>query len=325
MKRTLGGSNLEASLIGMGCWAIGGPWTIHGKQAGWGEIDDNESVRAIHCALDLGINFFDTAANYGCGHSEQVLGRALHDRRDQVVIATKFGYMVDEEARRVVFYDDDPNSDKVVDHLRRDCEGSLRRLNTDYIDLYQFHINMYSPAKAATVRDVLEQLVAEGKIRYYGWSTDNVEGARIFAKGDSCIAIQHRLNVVMDAPEMLALCDEFGLASINRGPLARGILTGKYTADSKFPQNDLRGGDSFRDGWLVPTLEALGLIGEILTSDGRTLPQGALAWIWARNGRTIPIPGIRTVAQAKENAAAMHFGPLSNEQMIRIAQLLSRK
>jgi aryl-alcohol dehydrogenase-like predicted oxidoreductase len=309
VKRNLGRSNLEVSIIGMGCWAIGGPWTIHGRQAGWGEVDDNESIRAIHCALDLGIDFFDTAANYGCGHSEQVLGGALKGRRDQVVIATKFGYMVDEEAKRVEFYDDDPNSDKVVDNLRRDCEGSLRRLNTDHIDLYQFHINNYSPVKAATVRDALEQLVSEGKIRFYGWSTDNVEGARIFAEGDHCIAIQHRLNVVMDAPEMLALCDEFGLASINRGPLARGILTGKYTADSKFSEKDLRGGVSFRDGWLVPTLEKLGLIGEILTS----------------NGRTIPIPGIRTVAQVEENAAAMQFGALSDEQMIQIDQLLSRK
>jgi aryl-alcohol dehydrogenase-like predicted oxidoreductase len=126
----------------------------------------------------------------------------------------------------------------------------------------------------------------------------------------------------MDAPEMLALCDEFALASINRGPLARGVLTGKYSADSQFSQDDRRSGVAFRDRWLVPTLEKLGLINEALTSNGRTLPQGALAWIWARSERTIPIPGIRTLAQAEENAAAMEFGPLSNEQMLRIDQLL---
>jgi len=309
----------------MGCWAIGGPWTIHGNQAGWGEVDDQESIRAIHCALDLGVNFFDTAANYGCGHSEHVLGQALKGRRDQAVIATKFGYAVDEEAKTVEDYGTELNSNEVVDNLRQDCETSLRRLDTDYIDLYHFHINSYAPAKAAAVRDELEQLVAEGKIRFYGWSTDNVEGARVFAEGDHCIAIQHRLNVVMDAPEMLALCDESGLASINRGPLARGLLTGKYSAASTFPQNDLRGRDRFRDIWLTPTLEQLGLIREILTSDGRTLPQGALAWIWARSERTIPIPGIRTVAQAEENAAAMQFGALSDEQMTQIDQLLGRK
>jgi aryl-alcohol dehydrogenase-like predicted oxidoreductase len=324
MKRKLGRSDIEVSAIGMGCWAIGGPWTIHGNQAGWGEVDDNESIRAIHCALDLGVNFFDTAANYGCGHSEQILGRALVGRRDQVVLATKFGYMVDEETKRVEFYDDDLNSDKVVTNLRQDCEASLRRLNTDYIDLYQFHINKYTLSKAPAVRDALEKLVSEGKVRCYGWSTDNPEGARVFAEGEHCVAIQHRLNVAMDAPDMLAVCDEFGLASINRGPLARGVLTGKYTADSKFAQNDLRDGDSFRSGWIIPTLEKLGAIRDILTSNGRTLPQGALAWIWGRNEKTIPIPGIRTSAQARENVAAMQFGPLSQEQMVEIERLIGR-
>lgn len=309
--------------MGMGCWAIGGPWTIHGNQAGWGEVDDQESIRAIHCALDLGINFFDTAANYGSGHSEKVLGEALKDHRDKVVIATKFGYFVDEHAKTVAYYDNDINSDQVVDNLRKECEDSLRRLNTDYIDLYQFHVNGYDPEKAVAVREVLEQLVSEGKIRFYGWSTDNIEGARIFAEGEHCVGIQHRLNVVMDAPEMLTLCDEFGLASINRGPLARGILTGKYSADSQFSQNDLRNRDAFRDGWLVPILGKMEQINEILTTNGRTLAQGALAWIWARSARTIPIPGIRTETQAKENAGAMQFSALSEEQMLQINQLLN--
>jgi aryl-alcohol dehydrogenase-like predicted oxidoreductase len=145
MKRKLGQSDIEVSTIGMGCWAIGGPWTIHGNQAGWGEVDDDESIRAIHAALDSGINFFDTAANYGSGRSERVLSQALAGRRDEVVLATKFGYMVDEEAKTVAYYDDDVDSDKVVENLRRDCEDSLRRLNTNYIDLYQFHVGGYSP------------------------------------------------------------------------------------------------------------------------------------------------------------------------------------
>jgi aryl-alcohol dehydrogenase-like predicted oxidoreductase len=324
MKRRLGRSGIEVSAMGMGCWAIGGPWTIHGKQAGWGEVDDDESIRAIHRALELGVNLFDTAANYGCGHSERILGRALAGRRDQVVLATKFGYRVDEETKTVEFYDDDLNSDKVVSHLRQDCEASLRRLNTDYIDLFQFHINNYSPAEAAAVRDMLEELVAEGKIRFYGWSTDKPEGARVFAEGEHCVAIQHRLNLIQDAPEMLAVCDEFGLASINRGPLARGALTGKYTAVSTVSQNDLRSSDNFQRQWLIPAIEKLEAIHEILTSNGRTLAQGALAWIWARSERTIPIPGIRNITQATENAEAMQFGPLSDEQVREIEQLLGR-
>jgi aryl-alcohol dehydrogenase-like predicted oxidoreductase len=324
MQRPLGSSGVQVSAIGMGCWAIGGPWLMRGNQAGWGDVDDDESIRAIHRALELGVTFFDTAANYGSGHSERILGRALAGRRDQVVLATKFGYRVDKENRRVDFYDDDPNSDQVVIHLRQDCAASLRRLGTDYIDLYQFHINNYSPAKAPAVRDALEELVAEGKIRFYGWSTDYPEGARVFAEGKHCVAIQHDLNVIMDAPKMLAVCEEFGLASVNRSPLVRGAITGKYTADSKFQPNDLRHRDYFRQQWLGPTLEKLDALREILTSDGRTLAQGALAWIWARSARTIPIPGIRNVAQATENANAMNFGALSDDQMRQIEQLLGR-
>jgi aryl-alcohol dehydrogenase-like predicted oxidoreductase len=324
MQRPLGSSGVQVSAIGMGCWAIGGPWLMRGNQAGWGDADDDESIRAIHRALELGVTFFDTAANYGSGHSERVLGRALAGRREQVVLATKFGYRVDEENKRVDFYDDDPNSDQVVSRLRQDCAASLQRLGTDYIDLYQFHINNYSPAKAPAVRDALEELVAEGKIRFYGWSTDYPEGARVFAEGKHCVAIQHDLNVIMDAPKMLAVCEEFGLASINRSPLVRGAITGKYTADSKFQPNDLRHRDYFRQQWLGPTLEKLDALREILTSDGRTLAQGALAWIWARSARTIPIPGIRNVAQATENANAMHFGALSDDQMRQIEQLLGR-
>ena len=297
---------------------------MRGNQAGWGDVDDDESIHAIHRALELGVTFFDTAANYGSGHSERVLGRALAGRRDQVVIATKFGYLVDEETRRVEFYDDDLNSDQVVSRLRQDCEASLRRLGIDCIDLYQFHINDYSPAKAVAVRDALEELVADGRIRFYGWSTDHAEGARVFAKGKHCVAIQHDLNVIKDAPEVLAVCEEFGLASINRSPLVRGAITGKYTADSKFQSNDLRHRDYFRQQWLGPTLEKLDALREILTSGGRTLAQGALAWIWARSARTIPIPGIRSVAQATENAEAMRFGPLSDDSMREIERLLGR-
>jgi aryl-alcohol dehydrogenase-like predicted oxidoreductase len=324
MQRILGSSGALVSAMGMGCWAIGGPWTMRAQQAGWGEVDDDESIRAIHRALEQGITFFDTAANYGCGHSERIVGRALAGRRDRIVIATKFGYRVDEETKRVEFYGDKVDSDEVVGRLRQDCEASLRRLGTDHVDLYQFHINDYSPAKAVAVRDALEGLVAEGKIHSYGWSTDHPEGARVFAEGEHCVAIQHDLNVIKDAPQILAVCDEFGLASINRSPLARGAITGKYTADSKFPLNDLRYRDNFRQQWLGPTVEKLDALREILTSGGRTLAQGALAWIWARSPRTIPIPGIRNVAQATENARAMQFGPLSGSQMQEIERLLGR-
>ena len=319
LQRTLGRSNLQVSAMGLGCWAIGGVWYWLDGPGGWGDIDDNESIRAIHAALDLGINFFDTAANYGTGHSERILARALEGKRDQAVIATKFGFSVNEAEKRVTFREDDH-----LLHVREECESSLRRLNMDVIDLYQLHVWNYPMEKVPAMVDLLEALVSEGKIRYYGWSTDSVEGARLFANGKHCVAIQHDLNVIIDAPEMLALCEELNLASINRSALARGALSGKYTRDTVFPQNDVRNDEWSKEHFFEPALNQLDTIREILTSNGRTLVQGALAWIWARSEKTIPIPGFKTVTQVEENAKAMQLGPLTTDQMKEIDSLLGR-
>jgi aryl-alcohol dehydrogenase-like predicted oxidoreductase len=327
-KRRLGKSDIKVSALGVGCITIGGPWarTHRGGAVFYpGKVDDDETIRAIHRALDLGVNFFDTAANYGAGRSERILGRAIADRRDKIVLTTKFGYLVDEEHNVTDFYGGDENSDEVPRNVHKDCEASLRRLGTDYIDLYLFHVGGYSPSKAAKVRDTLEELVAEGKIRVYGWSTDNPEGARVFAQGEHCVAIEHQFNVMDDAPEMLAVCDQFDLASINHSPLAAGLLTGKYYVNSRFPEDDRRSSAYYQDNWVTPILGRLDAIRDVLTSDGRTLAQGALGWIWARSEHTIPIPGFKTVAQVEENIEAMEFGPLSNEQMRQIDELLGRQ
>jgi aryl-alcohol dehydrogenase-like predicted oxidoreductase len=323
--RQLGRSGIRVSAMGLGCWAIGGPFWRGDNPAGWGEVDDDESIRAIRRALDLGITFFDTADVYGAGHSERVLGRALAGRRDQVVIATKFGPTSDESTRQITGADASP------EYIRRACEASLKRLNTDIIDLYQFHLGDYDLDQAGAVRDTLEALVADGKIRHYGWSTDSPERARVFAEGPNCSAAQFQMNVLDDAASMVALCEELNLAGINRGPLAMGLLTGKYKAGSKLASDDVRGDRApdwmkyFKDGRPNPEwLKKLEAVREILTSGGRTLAQGALAWLWARSEKTIPIPGFRTVAQVEENVAAMHFGPLSAWQMREIDILLER-
>lgn len=320
-NRVLGRSNIEVSPLGMGCWAIGGLWKYLDGQGGWGEVDDNESIRTVHHALENGVNIFDTAANYGAGHSEHILGKALAGKRDQAVVATKFGFNVNEAGKQVSRYDHDED---LLKNLRAECEASLRRLGTDYIDLYQLHVWDYPLKPAVAMREALELLVQDGKIRYYGWSTDSVEAARVFAEGKHCVAIQHDLNVVKDAPEMLALCEQLNLASVNRSPLARGALTGKYSKNTTFPENDVR-----RDAWsyetfFAPALDNLDALRDILTSGGRSLTQGALAWIWGRSEKTVPIPGIRTVAQAAENAGAMTFGPLNADQMREIDSLLRR-
>lgn len=325
MKRTLGRSGIEVSALGMGCWAIGGPHWRGEMPLGWGVVDDGESIRAIQAALNRGITFFDTANVYGAGHSERMLGQALGSRRSQVVIATKFNAVFDEVTRQVTGTDSTPEG------IRKACEESLRRLNTDYIDLYQFHDNGFPADKAAPVRETLEELVKAGKIRAYGWSTDFPDRAEVFAQGLKCTSVQLQLNVLDDNPAMIALCEKHNLAAINRGPLAMGLLTGKYTAETKPSIDDVRGEKSpawmkyFKDGKPNPEWMAKrDAVREILGSDGRSLAQGALAWLWGRSPQTVPIPGFRIAKQVEENAGAMAFGPLKPEQMREIEAILER-
>jgi aryl-alcohol dehydrogenase-like predicted oxidoreductase len=330
MKRNLGRSGIEVSAMGLGCWAIGGPWTLNGSQAGWGVMDDAESARAIHRAIELGITFFDTAANYGCGHSECILGQAVKGRRDQVVIATKFGYSVDEAAREVTPYGEKEEDSDVASHLRADVEASLRRLGTDYIDVYQLHVWGLSIERALEAREKLEELVKEGKIRTYGWSTDRTDAIKAFSTLPNCGVAQQQFSVLDGNAELLALCEGLNLASINRGPLGMGLLTGKFAPDSRFSDDDVRQHASWHPGFKDgrPTqawLDALESIRYVLTSDGRTLAQGALAWLRARSEKTIPIPGFKTVKQIEENCNAMQFGPLTPAQMDEIDRILRRQ
>jgi aryl-alcohol dehydrogenase-like predicted oxidoreductase len=323
MKRVIGKSGLKVSALGMGCWAIGGPWTFGRPDdhwaAGWGQVDDTESLRAIQAGLDLGVNFFDTAANYGAGHSERILGQALKGKRDQVVIATKFGFLVNPEKREVRIDDD-----QILANVRQDCEASLRRLDTDYIDIFQLHQGSYDVEKAPALMEVLEQLVEEGKIRWYGWSTDEPDHARAFAPGEHCTSIQFDLNVFVDNAAMRTICAEYDLGGINKNPLNRGILTGKFDEESTFPKDDIRHGISFKEGRAAQRLEQLERIRSVMTATGHSLAQASLAYIWALDERMVPIPGFKSVAQVQENARAMELGPLSQEQVAEIQSILSQ-
>jgi aryl-alcohol dehydrogenase-like predicted oxidoreductase len=328
-SRTLGKSGIRVSAMGLGCWAVGGPWLFGTGAAGWSQVDDTESLRAIQRALDLGVNFFDTAANYGAGHSERLLARAFKGRRGQVVIATKFGYHVDEAAKVVTGYPAVAGDADVAAHLRQNLEDSLRRLETDWIDVYQLHVGDLGIPRALEVREILEDLVTEGKIRTYGWSTDRTDAIRAFSSAPHCGVIQQQLSVLDGNLELLALCEERGLASINRGPLGMGLLTGKFSPESTFAQDDVRAvaqwHPGFKDG--KPTqdwLQKLEAVRAVLTSGGRSLAQGALAWIWARSPVTVPIPGFKTLTQVEENCKALEFGPLSPAQMQEIDRVLGR-
>src|SRR5690242_7560142 len=321
--RTLGRSGIEVSAAGFGCWAIGGPFWAGDQPLGWGKVDDDESIRAVRHAVDLGMTFFDTASVYGAGHSERVLARALKGMRDSVVIASKFGPRFDEESRQRLGEDGSP------EYMRSCLDGVLARLDTDYLDLYQLHLNDLPVDRALELIGPLEELVAAGKIRSYGWSTDDPGRAAAFAEaGAHCTAIQFDQSVLRDNAAMVRLCETANLGGINRGPLAMGLLSGKYQTGASVGADDIRGVAPewltyFDNGVAAPEwARRVDAIRDVLTSNGRTMSQGALAWLWARSPRMVPIPGIRTVAQATENAGALAFGPMSNAEFMEIESIL---
>jgi aryl-alcohol dehydrogenase-like predicted oxidoreductase len=309
--RRLGRSGVQVSALGLGTARI----------AGLGWRDDaapqappqatRDAVRQIRAAVDLGVTFFDTADNYGQGLSERVLGEALRGRRDAVVVATKFGEdpMPDQE---------DPWSLDAA-CVERKCEASLRRLGVECLDLYLLHRRDYPLERAPALMGALEDLVRAGKIRYYGWSTDDVERARLFARGEHCIAIEHRLNVFNDSAAMLDLCREQDLASLNRVPLLMGVLTGRWSRATRLEKSDPRA-QWFEQEQFLKVLACAQQIEPFLTSDGRSAVQGALGWIWARSPLAIPVPGFRTMEQMQALVQALQFGPLSSEAMQAIAE-----
>ncbi|MCH1642355.1 aldo/keto reductase [Paenibacillus timonensis] len=323
MEKKSIGSSLRVSPLGFGGWAIGGPFWLDGLPDGWGDIHDAESIRAIETALERGINFIDTADAYGTGHSEEIIGQALRGRRQDAVVATKFGFTYDAASRNVF-----TNIDVSPGYIRSACQASLRRLATDYIDLYQIHPGEFSAEQLDAAIDALERLKQEGLIREYGWSTANTACAEQFAQRSSGAAIQHPFNVLSNDSAMVELCERHGLSSVNNSPLAMGLLSGKFTASSNLPAEDVRGSSHewvlyFKDGKpKAEYLAKLDAVREILTSGGRSLVQGALAWIWGKSACTIPIPGLKNVKQVEEAAEAISYGPLTPEQMNEIELIL---
>ena len=309
--------------LGFGCWAIGGPFGTPGSPAGWGEVDDDESVAAIRRGLELGVTFFDTADVYGTGHSETILGSALGSDRERIAIATKFGNTFEEGTGLKTGVDLSP------EYIRKACEASLRRLQTDRIDFYQCHVAELGGAQAEPVIETLEALRRDGLIRGFGISTHDPDVAASWVAHAGCSGIQHAINVLEDAPEMLELTASHGLASLAQRPLAMGLLSGKFDNRSRLPSDDVRASGA---AWLTgfdpegrprkAFLDALAAIRETLTSDGRTIVQGALGWLWARADNVIPIPGFKTVAQAEENGGALAYGPLPEHSMREIDGLL---
>lgn len=325
MKKRQLGPDRRTSALGIGTWAIGGPFTSNGRPAGWGAVDDNESIRMIHAAVAAGVRLFDTADVYGTGHSERVLGRALTRLpagvRDEVLVATKFANVFDEATRTAGGQDVSPAA------IRRACENSLRRLGVDSIDLYQLHGGVATAAEAAPVIEVLEQLTEDGLIRSFGTSVDVPEVVEAFAKSQYGQAVQTQANVFGYDPAVLEVAGRNNLAILVRSPLAMGLLTGKYDLTNRPPADDVRRDTPwwtyFDDDAMAAWLERLDTIRDLLTTDGRTLAQGCIAYLWALDPAIIPLPGARTVAQAEDNAAALTTGPLSETTAMEITTLMA--
>ena len=307
-KRTLGRSGIEVTALGLGCMRISGPSQfIDGTKGEWSGIPDTKGkIRCLHTAMDKGVTLFDTSMAYGCGENEETLGKAFSDRRDKVIIATKFGNLMDEASRTLMRRKGGPFLAKAgtfPDWIRWSCEQSLRRLRTDYIDLYQCHAGMADNGEE--MMETLERLVQEGKIRWYGWSTDDADRVRTFAQGEHCAAAELALNVLRSTNEALEVCEESNLAALIRSPLGGGLLA-KSEQDIKQTEAN------------IEKMKELDAIREILTSEGRSVVQGAICWLWARSDVTVPIPGFRTMEQLEGLCGALQFGPLTQEQMAEI-------
>jgi aryl-alcohol dehydrogenase-like predicted oxidoreductase len=321
IQKLWNGTNIPA--LGLGCWAIGGVWSSGDTPLGWGQVDDSESIRAIHCAVAGGIRFFDTAQVYGTGHSEEILGQALAGN-SEVLVATKIGYAIDPASNQLMGLDYASSS------IKHSIEASLKRLRRERIDLVHLHLNALAISDAEGVFDTLEELVTAGKLSGYGWSTDFPDRAVAFAQRLHFVSVQHAMNVFFRADRLVPEIETHGLLSINRSPLAMGLLGGKYGADTKVLAGDVRGQNAdwiayFRDGKIAPEFaKMLGAVRELLQSDGRSLAQGAIGWLWSRSNRTLPIPGFRTVRQVEEIVGALAKGPLPESIMSEIEKAIVR-
>ena len=309
--------------VGMGCWAIGGPCEADGLAVGYGETDDEESRQTIDAAWDAGVRVFDTAAAYGAGHSERLLGETIGNRPDAIVV-TKFGPVIDEAHRRIVGEALDAEA------IRASAFASRKRLKRDQIDILLCHKNTLEVSDVPEVFNTLEQLRSEGVIASYGWSTDFPERLESAAHYKGFVAVEHAMNVFFEADSMSKIASSHQLSQIIRSPLAMGLLTGKFLVGDRIDPSDVRSNsfdwmDYFKGGEVSETHVAkLDAIRELLTSGGRTVGQGALCWLLAKSPSLLPVPGAKTVKQIQENAAAVALGPLPSSAMEEIDQIIDR-
>lgn len=299
--RALGNTDLNVSEIGFGSWAIGGD--------AWGPVEDETSVRAMQRALDLGINFIDTADVYGDGRSERLVASVVQGRREDVIVATKGGLMGHHrDPQREPVYD---RPEKVIEAF----DASLRRLGTDYIDLYFDHIWWDKPAETEAFMRAFEDLKRSGKARAVGLSTDSFEYIQRFNEDDVLDAVQLEYSILNRKAEreILPYLQERGIGVVVRGPLQKGLLTGKFTASSTFPEDDIRRNWPDED-WYKQSLEIVERL-RPLEREGQTLGQLALRFVLNHPAVSTAIPGAKTPEQVEANAMASVRLLLSDEEL----------
>jgi methylglyoxal reductase len=304
--RELGYSGIDVSAVAFGAWAIGG-WM-------WGGADEDDAIDAIHASLDAGVNIIDTAPIYGFGHSEEIVGRAIRDRRGEVVVATKCGMIWDSEEGEFFFHANhlgatkQPSEMKVYKCLRpasirRELENSLKRLGVDYVDLYQTHWQESTTPIADTV-DELMRLKKEGKIRAIGVCNASVEQVKAYSSLDSD---QEKFSLLDREIERgnLPYCRRENIAMLAYSPLANGLLTGKIRPDRQFPAGDLRRNNRrFTPEYVEAVNASLEQLQPIADSHGATIAQLVIAWTFSQPGLACALCGARNRQQALDNAAA---------------------
>ena len=316
--RKLGYTDLYLTTVGLGTWAIGGG----GWAYGWGPQDDTDSIRAIQRALDLGINWIDTAAVYGLGHSEEIVGKAIRGRRDQVIIATKCGLVWDEGSTT-------PYGRLKAWSVRQEVEASLRRLGVDVIDLYQIH--WPNPDEDieeawATIAD----LVREGKIRYAGVSNFSVEQMKRIQPIHPIASLQPPYNMLRRdiEAEILPFCAANNIGVIVYSPMASGVLTEKFSRQwvASLPDDDWRKKYSghLQEPELSANLTLVEGLKAIAARYGRTVSQLAIAWTLRRPEVTAAIVGARRPEQIEQTAPAADW-TLPPEVLAEIDDLLARR
>ncbi|WP_298868998.1 aldo/keto reductase [uncultured Gimesia sp.] len=290
-KRKLGKSNLEVSALGLGCM---------GLSFGYGEpVEDQAGIALIRNAVDLGMNFFDTAEVYGAYTNEALLGKALAPVRDQVVIATKFGFAIDEQGQQT-------GLDSRPEHIKEVVEASLKRLQTDYIDLfYQHRVDPNVPIE--DVAGTVKELIQAGKVKHFGLSEAGVEVIRRAHTVQPVTALQSEYSLWWREPEdvIFPTLEELGIGFVPFSPLGKGFLTGKIDESTKFGSSDFRNKvPRFFPENRKANLALITLLDRIAKRNNATTAQIALAWILAQQPWIVPIPGTTKVHRLEENIGA---------------------